>query len=68
MFRLIVLLFAVLVAAFGPLPEAAPFRPSVTYPPSGPDHSVGAVVWVSGGVSLGQFTTSEYPDGQPAPA
>ncbi len=67
MFRLIAFLLAMTAAACAPLPEAAPFRPSAVYPPAGPAHATGAVVWLHGGVSPGEFTGPEYPDGQPAP-
>ncbi len=74
MFRLIVLLLAVLLTgAAGPpgqsalLPEVPPLRPSAVYPPSGPATATGAVLWLHGGVSPGQFTGPDTPDGQPAP-
>ena len=67
MFRLIPLLLALGLAACGALPEIAPLRPAVAYPPVGPRQAVGAVLWLHGGVSPGQFASTEFPDGQPAP-
>ena len=67
MFRLICLLLVGLLAGAAGLPEIAPLRASVVYPPRGVDRAVGAVLWLHGGVSPGQFETAETPDGQPAP-
>ena len=67
MFRLILLLLVVIVAGCAAGPEVAPLRASVVYPPRGVGSAVGAVVWLHGGVSPGQFETAETPDGQPAP-
>lgn len=67
MLRLICLVLVGLVAAGATLPEVVPLRASVVYPPLGVGHAMGAVVWLQGGVSPGQFETAETPDGQPAP-
>lgn len=66
MFRLTVLLLGLLACCAGP--EVTVFRPSAVYPPAGVARAAGAVVWVHGGVSPGQFAAAEFPDGQPAPA
>ncbi len=65
MFRLIAALL-LLAGCAGPAADPL-FRPSSTYPGRGPAQALGAVVWLHGGVSPGQFETPEYPDGQPAP-
>jgi len=67
MFRLAALLLLIaLPAAAGP-PEALPFLPSVVFPISGPTVARGALVWLQGGISPGQFLPPEFPEGQPAP-
>lgn len=68
MFRLICLLLVGLLAGAAGAPEIVPLRASVVYPPRGAGQAVGAVMWLHGGVSPGQFETAETPDGQPAPA
>lgn len=62
MFRLTVLLLGLLAGCAAP--GVSVFQPSLVYPVSG---GARAVVWLHGGVSPGQFTTAEFPDGQPAP-
>lgn len=66
MSRLIAALLLLVSACASPAADPL-FRPSVAYPGPGLARAVGVVVWLHGGVSPGQFTTPDFPDGQPAP-
>jgi len=67
MLRLIALLLVLAAPAWARMPDALPFRPAAAFPGVGPVAAEGALVWLHGGVSPGQFTGEEFPDGQPAP-
>lgn len=67
MLRLIALLALLAGCAAPPAQLAAPpLRAPVAFKQSGPATATGALVWLHGGVSPGQYPPESNPDGQPA--